>query len=63
MNERNREVVVGEGRLNLVEFLRTLKEINFNGYLSLEYESAPEDPVPPMRKCLEAVRNALEKIG
>jgi len=58
-----REVVVGQGDLDLVGLLRALREIAFSGYFSLEYESKPDDPIPGLRQCLSAVREAVEQLG
>jgi sugar phosphate isomerase/epimerase len=53
------DVVVGQGNLDLHAFLKTLGEINFDGYFTLEYEGDVNDPVPSTRQCVQAVRAAL----
>ena len=53
------DVILGEGGLNLKEFFQTLESINFNGYLSIEYEGEPENPLPEVLECVQRVRQVL----
>lgn len=57
------DIVVGKGDLDLAGFLRALKDARFSGYLSLEYESDPDNPMPAMQECLAAVREAVKKLA
>jgi len=57
------DVVVGTGSLDLPTFLGTLREVGFQGYLSLEYEGDPEDPLPAVSKCVQVVREALGAVA
>ncbi|MHB9134635.1 MAG: sugar phosphate isomerase/epimerase family protein [Armatimonadota bacterium] len=50
------DVVVGTGNLPLAELFATLKQINFHGYTTLEYEGDPENPVPSLQQCVEQLR-------
>jgi sugar phosphate isomerase/epimerase len=52
------EAVLGEGRLDLPGAVKGLKAIGFNGYASIEYEGEPEQPVPNIKKCIEALTKA-----
>ncbi|MCX7805225.1 MAG: sugar phosphate isomerase/epimerase [Planctomycetota bacterium] len=52
-----RDVVVGEGNLKLRDILVKLKETGFAGYVVLEYEADPDNPVPALKKCVQAFRN------
>jgi len=56
------DVVIGQGNLDLPALLRLLREIRFDGYLTLEYEGDKDDPVPATKKCVEAVRAAMAKL-
>jgi sugar phosphate isomerase/epimerase len=49
------DVIVGEGNINLPALIAALKEIDYNGYAALEFEGDVENPVPKLRKCVEAV--------
>ncbi len=54
--------VVGQGMLNLPGFMGRLVDIGFDGPFSLEYESEPADPVPPLKACLEEVQHVCDKL-
>jgi sugar phosphate isomerase/epimerase len=49
------EAVLGEGNLDVSGVVRALKQINFNGYASIEYEGEPNDPVPNIKRCVDAL--------
>ena len=55
--------IVGQGVLDLPGLIRKLKEIDFKGPLSLEYESDPSNPMPQMKECLAAVRKVCAELG
>jgi len=57
------DAIVGKGDLDLPGLLKKLKEIGFKGYLSLEYESDPSNPLPAMEKCLAEVREACKALA
>ncbi len=59
---KSTDTLLGQGDLDLVPFLRALKESGFKGGLALEYEDEPENPVPSIKKCLEAVQEAVKKL-
>ena len=50
------DVIVGQGNLELENFLRLLREINFKGPAALEYEGDVDNPVPAVKQCVAAVR-------
>jgi len=54
--------ILGQGDLNLTGTLRALKQRNFDGILSLEYEENPQNPIPDVEACLAAIRAALKKL-
>lgn len=53
------EQIVGEGDMDLIEVVRALRDINFNGPIMLEYEESPEDPGPDMAIGIENWRAAV----
>jgi len=53
------DVVVGEGNLDLPEFVKALNETGFDGMSVLEYEADVENPVPALTRCVESMRKAL----
>jgi inosose dehydratase len=62
VKDRTRYTLLGEGDLDLVGFLRVLRRIGFKGCLALEYEEKPDDPLPDLRACLQAIQGALRKV-
>ena len=62
VNAQRRDVVVGAGTLKVAEFFGALQQVGFNGFVSLEYESSPSNPMPAMRQCLAAVRDAIQGL-
>lgn len=62
VKDRTRYTLLGQGDLDLVGFLRALRRSGFKGCLALEYEENPDDPLPDLRACLDAVRTALRRV-
>lgn len=60
-NERE-DVIIGTGGLDLPGFMRKLDSLEFNGYLSIEYEGDADDPIPNMHKCVEAAQEAIDAL-
>ncbi len=52
------DVVVGTGNLDLPAYLAYLRETDYQGYLTLEYEGDADNPVPALKQCVEAIRKA-----
>ena len=50
------DVVVGTGNLDLAKALQLAGENDKVGYAVLEYEGDVDNPVPAMKKCVDAVR-------
>ena len=50
------ETVLGTGELDLEGVIAALRDINFNGYASLEYEGDASNPVPKITACVENLR-------
>ncbi len=50
------DTIVGQGNLNLPALISALEEAEFDGMTVLEYEADPENPVPALKKCVEAMR-------
>jgi sugar phosphate isomerase/epimerase len=59
--ERNaqwRDVIVGEGNLDLSAFVAALDAGGFSGAAVIEFEGDAGDPVPALKKCVAAMRAA-----
>jgi sugar phosphate isomerase/epimerase len=50
------DVIVGSGTLDMPDLFAALKEVEFSGCATLEYEGDVDDPVPALKKCVEAIR-------
>lgn len=57
-NGKWEDVIVGTGNLDLPGFVAALNEENFDGYAVIEYEANPDNPVPALADCVQAVRAA-----
>ena len=53
------DTVVGQGNLDLKGFVDALETGGFNGMAVIEYEADPEDPVPALKACVEAMRTTV----
>jgi sugar phosphate isomerase/epimerase len=64
-NMRNTDVVFGRdgGTLNVLSVLRALREVNFHGYVSIEYEANPNNPTPDVRACLDVLRDSVRQLN
>lgn len=61
--ERNgqwKDVVVGEGNLDLPKFVAALEETKFDGMAVIEYEADPENPTPALKRCVERMREVIK---
>ena len=61
-NERRADVVYGKGVLDVPGVLKALREVNFKGYISIEYDAHPEDPSPDMKACVEIFKDAVKSL-
>ena len=58
--ERNgqwKDTIIGEGNLDFRGFVQALDENGFNGMSVIEFEADSENPVPALKKCVEAMRS------
>ncbi len=55
--------IVGQGDLDLVKCLRVLKQQNYQGCVSLEYEENEKNPLSDIAASLQATREAAAKLG
>jgi sugar phosphate isomerase/epimerase len=62
-NEKRRDVIYGQGSLDVASVLRALRDVNFKGWISIEYEANEMNPSPDMAACLEVLRSAVKKVG
>ena len=60
--EEQRDIIWGQGVINLEGVLSELKSQNFNGLLSIEYEYNWENSVPDIEECIKYFNAELEKL-
>jgi inosose dehydratase len=62
-NAKKTDVVYGKGVLDVPAVLKALKEVNFKGWISIEYEANPKEPSPDVKECVEVVKTAVKGLG
>jgi sugar phosphate isomerase/epimerase len=60
---KKKEVIVGQGALDVPGIVAVLKEINFKGYVNLEYELNEQNPTADMAEGLKVLSAAVKKVG
>jgi sugar phosphate isomerase/epimerase len=58
-NTKRTDVIFGKGVLNVAQVVAALREVKFQGYISIEYEANPANPSPDIRACLDVFREAV----
>jgi len=63
-NKRKTDVIFGKdgGVLDVAALLKALKEVKFNGSLSIEYEAKADEPSEDVKACVEVVKEAARKV-
>ena len=61
-SEEGQTCIIGRGVIDMVSFLKTVKDMNYQGTLALEYEADQEDPLPGMMESLGYVKGILATI-
>lgn len=62
-NQKHTDVPFGQGVLDVTAVLKALRDEDFKGYLSIEYEAHPEDPSPDMKQCVAVFEESVKKLG
>ncbi len=62
-NRNHTDVVFGRGVLDVPAVLRALREVRFDGSISIEYEANPANPSPDVRACLDVFRTSVRNLG
>ena len=56
---QHRDVIVGQGNLDLPAFMAALRAGGFDGVTVIEYEGDAENPDPALKQCIESMRASL----
>jgi inosose dehydratase len=62
-NETKKEVIAGQGSLNIPALLKALRDVKFTGLISIEYEANEDEPTADVRADLQAVKGAVKKLA
>jgi len=63
LSDRDSQVVVGQGAMPVPEIFAALSEMSYAGYVNLEYEIDPDDPVAGMQQSFAYMRGVLAGLG
>ncbi len=63
MMAKDSQVAVGEGKLPFPAIFRALQTIKYPGYVNLEYEINPKDPLPGMQQSFAYMRGVIAGIS
>ena len=59
LSDVDSQCAVGEGKIPIPEIFRELVRMRYPGYVNLEYEIEPDDPIPGMRRSFTYMRGLL----
>jgi sugar phosphate isomerase/epimerase len=62
-NQRKEDVVFGKGVLDVGGVLKALKEVDFKGAISIEYEAHAENPSPDLKECVTYLAGAAKAVS
>lgn len=64
-NKRKTDVIFGKdgGVLDVAALLKALKEVDFKGSLSIEYEAKADEPSEDVKACVAVFKDAAKKVG
>lgn len=61
-NAARTDVVLGKAVLKVDALAAALKEVNFDGFLSIEYEAQPADPTADVEQCVAVLKKAITAV-
>jgi sugar phosphate isomerase/epimerase len=57
------QCIVGEGKIPIAEVLRQLEAMRYAGYVNLEYEIEPDNPMPGMKQSFAYMRGVVAGLA
>jgi sugar phosphate isomerase/epimerase len=60
-NKSKEDVIFGKATLDVPSVLKALKEVKFDGMLSIEYEAKPEEPTKDVQACVDVFKESVKK--
>ena len=63
--KKSRNVIIGNGFLDVTKLFQTLKKVNFpaDGSISLEYEANADNPIDDIQQCLTVAEESIAKTA
>ncbi len=62
-NDRESQCIVGQGSMPVAALFQRLEEMNYPGYVNLEYEIDADDPLPGMQQSFAYLRGVLAGLA
>lgn len=62
LGDKDSQCIVGEGRIPVAALFKQLATMGYDGYVNLEYEIDPEDPLPGMQRSFAYMRGVLDGL-
>lgn len=62
-NERRRDVPYGDGALDVTAILKALRDVQFKGYIAIEYEANPQNPSADVKECVDRFKRAVRQLA
>ena len=62
-NQKKVDVIFGKGVLDVPAVLKALREVKFQGLISIEYEANENEPTADVKACVAVVAEAAKKLG
>ncbi|MHB1424147.1 MAG: sugar phosphate isomerase/epimerase family protein [Gemmataceae bacterium] len=62
-NEKRTDVVFGKGVLDVTGILKALREVKFQGLISIEYEAHASDPDKDVQACVQVFKESVKNIS
>ena len=62
-NDKDVNVVFGKGVLDVPAVLKALREVKFQGMISIEYEANADEPTDDVRACIQVFKDSVKKLS
>lgn len=63
LKDKESQCIVGEGVIPIADIFRRLRAMRYSGYVNLEYEIDPDDPLPGMKQSFAYMRGVLAGLA
>ena len=58
-DSKESQVPVGQGKMPVKEIFKALQQLNYSGFVDLEYEVHPDNPLPGVKSSFDSMRSLL----